>query len=89
MNNIGIFDEIERFSSILDTEDMLEARIENDVSGNPIYIGYSMIPNADPALKVWYVIKLEYVTNFVVRRRLPKDGRGFFYSYNDRATLFP
>lgn len=84
----GVFGEFERLSGVIDNDDLIEARFENDVDGNPIYIGYSPIANADPALKVWYIIKVDYVGQAVVRKRLPDDGLGFIYDWNSRATFF-
>jgi hypothetical protein len=85
----NVFSQMERLSAVLDNEDMIEARIENDASGNPIYIGYCPIPNADPSLPIWYIVKMEYTSNIVVRRRLPINGLGFIYAWTARASFFP
>ena len=76
------------FTGILTLNDLLEGRFENDGDDNPIYIGYKMIPNGSPLEPIWYLIKVEYVGTGIVRKRLPNDGRGFKYIWNDRATYF-
>jgi hypothetical protein len=84
----NIFDPLEAFSEILGIEDLIEGRFENDGNGNPIYIGYSPIPNADPALPVWYIQFIVYDGQAIVRKRLPDDGIAFKYVWNDRADYF-
>jgi len=86
LNNI--FNKSEQFSGILGLEDLLEGRFENDVNDNPIYIGYSPSPNADPGLAVWYIRKIIYVGTNIVRTQLPDSGIKFAYVWNDRATYF-
>jgi hypothetical protein len=86
--NGNIYDPIENFSSILGIQDLLEGRYENDVNDNPIYIGYSPYPNADPALPVWFIMKVEYSGEAIIRKRLPDDGIAFVYIWNDRSTYF-
>ena len=85
---LNIFDPIEQFTNILSNEDMLEGRFENDGDGNPIYVGYSPTPNADPAMPLWYIMKIEYSGTAVIRKRLPDEGVTFKYLWNDRATYF-
>lgn len=84
----GIFGPLERLSLVIDTDDLLEARFENDGDGNPIYIGYCPTPNAPTDEPIWYIIKVDYVAQFVVRKRLPDDGPKFGYTWDDRATYF-
>ena len=57
---VNVFDSIEAFAEILGLEDLMEGRFENDGNGNPIYIGYSPFPNADPAEPVWFIRKVIY-----------------------------
>jgi hypothetical protein len=78
----------EQFQGILDPDDLLEGRFENDGDGNPLYVGYTTIPDADPDDSVWYIQKIEYVGTGIVRKRLPVDNVGFKYSWTDRATYF-
>lgn len=85
----GIFGEMERLTGVIDIDDLVEKRFENDVDENPIYIGYTLTPDADPDALIWYIIKVEYVGQGVVRQRLPMNGLGFIYSWTDRATYFP
>lgn len=70
-------------------EPFFEVRIENDANGNPIYVARSPIPNADPALNVWFIVKMHYDANdFLARVQQPNAGGNFVYSYNDRASYF-
>lgn len=78
----------EQFQGILDADDMLEGRFENDGDGNPLYVGYSTIPNADVDALVWFIQKIEYVGTGIVRKRLPNANVGFKYSWSLRATYF-
>lgn len=84
----NIFDDFERLSEILDNEDLLESRFENDVNGNPIYIGYTITPNAPVTSPVWYIIKVIYDGENIVWKRIPDDGRKFAYIWNNRASYF-
>lgn len=84
----NVFDPIEQFSSIFSPEDLLEGRFENNGDNNPIYIGYSPIPNADPAAPVWYIQNIIYDGQAIIRKRLPDEGVKFGYVWNDRATYF-
>jgi len=65
-----------------------EKRIENDGSGNPLYIGYTNKAGATEDDEVWFIVKLTYTAGYVTRVQLPDDGVGFKYAYSARATLF-
>lgn len=67
---------------------LLEKRIENDISGNPLYIGYNKEPNESTTSETWLIFKLLYSGGYVVRYQLPDDGAIFKYAWDDRATLF-
>lgn len=84
----NIFGNLEAFSGIFQPEDSLEGRFENDGNGNPIYIGYSVTPNAATDQPIWYIQKIEYDGESIVRKRLPDDGEGIFYVWDLRATYF-
>lgn len=84
----NVFAPIELMAAYVDTEDLLEGRFENNGDNNPIYIGYSPIPNADPAQPYWYIQKITYDGQAIVRKQLPDDGPSFTYVWNDRATYF-
>lgn len=76
-------------SEVLDLNDLFETRMDNDVTGKILYVGMSQTANADPALKIWFVLKLSYdVNGFMTRKQLPDDGGGFLYSWDLRATYF-
>lgn len=67
----------------------LEKRIENDGSGNPLYVGFTRTQNQSTAAEEWYIIKMSYDGGgFVDRVQLPDDGPQFKYAWDDRATLF-
>ena len=88
MNSGGIFGEQERLSDVLDHEDLLEARFDHDSNGNVTFIGYTPIPNADPASPNFFILKVEYDVDVVKRKRLPNAGRAFIYTWNNRADYF-
>lgn len=69
--------------------DFFEKRSEPDANGNPIYLAYSPIPNADPDDAVWFVYKIHYDGNGnFIQGQLPVNGVQFTYSYTLRATYF-
>lgn len=82
----SIFAPIERLLNYLNQEDLLEGRFENNGDNNPIYIGYTPFPNGDPAAAIWWIQKVEYDGQAIVRKQLPDDGPKFGYIWNDRAT---
>jgi len=76
-------------SEVIELNDLYETRIDNDSGGKILYIGYSQTANAPTDEKIWYLLKLEYDSNgFMSRKRLPDDGAGFLYTWDDRATYF-
>lgn len=85
---LNIFDNLEAFAEILGLEDLVEGRFENDVNGNPIYIGYSPFPNAATNQPVWYIRKIIYDGEAIIRTQLPNDGIKFGYVWNDRVDYF-
>lgn len=73
----------------LEAMGMLEKRLENDASGRPLYVGYSIIPNAPTNEKVWMIRKFYYDGNdFLNRDQLPDDGPNFIYEWDDRVNCF-
>lgn len=72
----------------IDLSMLWEKRIENDGSGNPLYIGYNKQANASTAVESWFIIKNSYSGGFLVRSQLPDDGAQFKYAWDDRATYF-
>lgn len=84
----NIFNPIEHISQYFSPEDLLEGRFDNNADDNPIYIGYSPIPNADPALPVWYIQKITYDGQAIIRKQIPDDGVKFAYAWNDRFDYF-
>lgn len=76
-------------SEVLDLTDLFETRMDNDSSGKILYVGMSQTANADPALPIWFILKLSYDGNgFMNRKQLPDSGGGFLYSWDNRATYF-
>lgn len=83
------FTKIEVFGDTIGTDDFFETRIENDGSGNPLYIGRSPIPNESTANNTFFIQKLSYDGGGAVSRiQIPDDGGGFIYAWDDRATYF-
>ena len=72
----------------LDLSMLWEKRIENDGSGNPLYIGYNKEPNASTSTLGWFIIKNTYSGTFLTRSQLPDDGPQFKYAWDSRATYF-
>lgn len=76
-------------SEVLNDEDLYETRTENDSSGQVLYVGKSITPNADTSQRIWYIKKLGYDGNgFLNRIQLPDDGPNFTYAWDDRADYF-
>lgn len=76
-------------SEVINLQDLYETRMENDVNGKILYIGYCQTPNAPTDQKLWYLLKCEYdVNGYMNRKRLPDDGAGFLYTWDDRVAQF-
>ncbi len=88
MTPINAFNPMEQLNEALGSEDLIEGRFENDANGNPIYVGYTPVPNGDPASPIWFIQKIEYTASAIVRKRLPDSGRQFTYIWNNRASYF-
>ena len=84
------FNKINQAASFtIGNDDGFETRIENNVTGSPLYVWRSPIPNADPAERVGFVTKMYYDGNgFLSRVQMPDAGVSFTYSYDDRASYF-
>jgi hypothetical protein len=66
-----------------------EVRTENTGGGDPIFVGWSPIANADPNQAVWYIQKIHFDGNgFLNRVEQPVGDKGFVYVWDDRATIF-
>jgi hypothetical protein len=85
---VNIFSQIEQLSNYFDQGDLLEGRFENNVDNNPIYIGYTPFPNGDPSEPIWYIQKITYDGQAIIRKQQPDDGPKFTYVWDDRATYF-
>ena len=74
---------------VINLQDLYETRMDNDVNGKILYIGYSQIQNAATDIPVWYLLACEYdVNGYMNRKRLPDDGAGFLYIWDNRTTYF-
>lgn len=74
---------------VIDLEDQLETRIENNVSGQAIYVGKNLTPNALTSDPSWAIIKIIYDgSGFLIRTQLPDNGQGYLYVWDNRATYF-
>jgi len=82
------FNDFSRLNIIGDFTDIFEQRIENDGSGNPLYLAYNKIANAPTSATTWFIKKLTYTGGYVTRIQLPDDGADFNYSWDARATYF-
>lgn len=85
---VNVFNQIERISDYLDQGDLLEGRFENNGDNNPIYIGYTPIPNGSPSEAIWYIQKITYDGQAIIRKQQPDDGPQFTYVCDDRASYF-
>jgi len=86
--NTNIFAELELITPYIDNEELMEGRFENNGDGNPIYVGYTPYPNGDPALPIWYLLKITYTGQAIIRKQVPDSGQKFGYIWNDRVTYF-
>jgi hypothetical protein len=66
----------------------LEKRMENDGSGNPIYVGYNRQANAPTDALSWFIVKITYSGDSPTRYQLPTLGPQFKYAWDSRATYF-
>lgn len=72
-----------------DAFQLLEKRMENDGSGNPLYVGYARTPNASTTALEWFIVKMSYDGGgFVSRVQLPDTGAQFKYAWDSRANYF-
>lgn len=75
--------------SVLGANAQLEKRMVNSDTGQIQYVGYTMTPNANEALPIWFIVKLSYdVNGFLNYYQLPVNGPGFIYIWNDMASYF-
>lgn len=75
----------------IDEFELQEKRVSLNGDGQPEYIGYTNIPNGGTDVAIWMIYKLEYdstATDVVVRKRLPDNGWGYKYIFDDAATYF-
>lgn len=88
-NNTPTVSDFSQLKAIADFTQFMELRMENDASGNPIYVGYSNDPAAPVGLATWFIVKLTYdANNSPTRQQLPNYGVKFVGIWNDRATYF-
>lgn len=68
---------------------LFETRMLNDDAGNPLYVGWSLTPNALTSDPVWMIIKLSYDSNgFIDRSQLPNNAQGYKYIWDDQSSYF-
>lgn len=85
----NIFQEFIELMDVLPEQDLYEVRIENNGSGQAVYIGKSILPNAPTNGTFWSILKCTYDgSNFLVRKQLPDQGQGFKYAWDNRASYF-
>ena len=86
-----VYQKIEDYSVLKlngDAFAFLEKRIENDGSGNPLYVGYAKKPNESTAATTWFITKISYSGGYPVRVQIPDDGPKFGYAWDSKAAAF-
>jgi hypothetical protein len=74
---------------VIQDQHLYETRIENSMSGQPLYIGINLTPNALTSDPTWYIVKPQYdINGFLTRVQLPNQGIGFTCSWDLRTTYF-
>lgn len=85
----NVFTNMLALAEVLNNEDLYEVRTETGDCGKVLYIGKSIQADANPALRIWFIKKLEYDINGNLSRiRLPDSGAGFLYAWDDRTSYF-
>lgn len=78
-----------KFDVEIDGLFLMEKRMENDVDGNPIYVGYTRMANEDVDSLAWFIQKIHYDGSGNVERvELPDQGVRFIYAWSQRTTYF-
>ncbi len=86
----NIFSNFQAMTEVLNDEDLYEIRTVNNATGQVLYVGKNVMPNAPTSDPTWYVKKLGYdVNGYLNRVQLPVNGLGFLYIWDDVATYFP
>jgi len=86
---VNIYQGFLELLDVLPEQDLYEVRIENNVAGQAVYIGKSILPNAPTSASVWSILKCYYDGgNFLIRKQLPDNGQNFQYVWDNRATYF-
>jgi hypothetical protein len=85
---INAFSNFLALSPVIKYEDLYEVRIENNSSGQPLYIGYTITPNAPTSDAVWFIKCINYTGSYVSWVQLPNLGYGYLYVWDNRATYF-
>lgn len=76
-------------SSVIQMNNLLETRMTNSVLGQIQFVGWSNTASASTSESIWYVIALTYdVNGFLDYVKLPNNGPGFIYSWDNVATYF-
>lgn len=66
-----------------------EKRMINNASGQILYLGLTLTPNASTADPVWMVLAFAYDSNgFLNYQQLPVNGEGYLYVWDDVASYF-
>lgn len=71
-----------------DADVVLEKVCENDVNGNPIYIGWAQ-PGTPYNSPNWLISKQTYDANSsLISQKLANNSASFAFAWTDRATYF-
>ncbi len=86
---VNSFSGLLALAQVLDNEDLYETRTINNDTGQILYVGKNITPNASTASSTWYVKKISYDGNgFLNRVQLPDDGAGFYYTWDNVSDYF-
>jgi hypothetical protein len=66
----------------------LEIRIDYNGGSNPVYVGYSLVPQADDNAPVWYIVMLDYTAGNLTAQHLGTLGNQWTYIWANRASYF-
>ena len=82
-----IFD-VTKLNPTIDHTFVFEKQVENDASGNAIYVGYAR-PGTATSATAWFITKQAYDgNNAITSQKIANDSPGFKYAWTSRATYF-
>ncbi len=86
---VNSFSGLLALAQVLDNEDLYETRTTNNDTGQILYVGKNITPNASTAAPTWFIKKISYDGNgFLNRVQLPDNGAGFYYVWDNVSDYF-